>query len=101
MASNKHIGLRNKYCPEDILTDKRKRANFRKSCKNFKIVDGHVTYQGKRRVIFDNDRKLLIPQRHSILPYIILAFLRFVYIYIYGYIEKHVLHNLREVFKML
>ena len=48
---------------------KAKEANFRKSCKNFKIVDGHhLTHRGQRRVIFDNDRKLLIPQYHSILP---------------------------------
>ena len=65
MASNKHVSLRkienfvrSKYCSEDISKDKGKRAHFRKFCKNFKIVDGHLTYKGKRRVIFDNDRKL-------------------------------------------
>ena len=47
---------------------KGKEADFRKSCKNFKNVDGHhLTHRGQR-VIFDNDRKLLIPQYHSILP---------------------------------
>ena len=56
MASNKHIVLgkienfvRTKYCLEDISIDKGKRGNFRKSCKNFKIIDGHLTYKGKRR----------------------------------------------------
>ena len=63
MTSNKHVDLRkienfvrNKYCPEDISKDKGKRANFRKSFKNF-IVDGYLTCKGKSRVIFDNDRK--------------------------------------------
>ena len=74
MASKKCVDLRkienfvkSKYCPENISKDKEKRANFRKSCRNFKIVDGHLSYKEKRRVIFDNDRKLLIPQYHSML----------------------------------
>ena len=73
IASNKHVDLRKienfvrrKFYPEDISKDKGRKANFRKSCK---IVDGHLTYKGKRKVIFDNDRKLLIPQHDSILPY--------------------------------
>ena len=56
MASNKHIVfgkienfVRSKYCLEDISIDKGKRDKFRKSCKNFKIIDGHLTYKGKRR----------------------------------------------------
>ena len=76
MASNKHVDLRkienfvrSKCYPEDISKDKGKKANFRKSCKNFKIVDGYLTYKGRRRVIFDNDGKLLMTQYHSILPY--------------------------------
>ena len=51
MASNKHVDLgkienfvRSKYYPEDISKDKGKRANFRKSWKNFKIVDTKGTY---------------------------------------------------------
>ena len=36
--------------------DKRKKANFSKSCKNFKMVDGHLTYKGEKRAIFDNNR---------------------------------------------
>ena len=58
MASNKHADLRktenfvrSKWYPKDIPKDKRKEANFRKSCKNFKIVDGYLTCKGKRRVI--------------------------------------------------
>ena len=70
MASNKFVYLRKvenfvKVYPEDISKDKSKRANFRKSCKNVKIVDGYLTYKGKRRVTFGNDRKLLIPQHQS------------------------------------
>ena len=55
MASNKLVELRkienfvrNKYHPEDIPIDTGKISNFRKSCQNFKIVDGHLTYKGKR-----------------------------------------------------
>ena len=54
MASNKHVHLkrienfvRSEYYSEDISIGKRKRGNFRKSCKNFKIVDEHLTYKGK------------------------------------------------------
>ena len=54
---------------EDISKNKGIKSNFDKSCKNFKTVDGHLTYKGKRRAIFFNVRKLLIPQYHSILPY--------------------------------
>ena len=35
--------VRSKYYPDDILKERKKKANFRKSCKNFKIVDGHLT----------------------------------------------------------
>ena len=48
--------IRNKTYPEKIK-DKRQKANFRKSCKYFSIVDGHLTYKEKRRVIFENNRK--------------------------------------------
>ena len=78
MVSNKQLDsrktenfVRSKCYPEDISKDKGKKANFRKSCKNFKIVDGRLTYKEKRRVIFDNDRKLLIPQYHPILTHLI------------------------------
>ena len=68
MASNKHVDLwktekfvRSKCYPEDISQDKVKKANFRKSCKNFKIVHGyHLIYKGKRSMTFGNDKKLLI-----------------------------------------
>ena len=39
-----------------MARNKGKKANFRKSCKNFKVVDVHLTYKGKIKVIFDNDR---------------------------------------------
>ena len=58
MANNKHIDfrkiknfVRSKSYPEDISKNKGKKANFGKSSKNFKIIDGHLTYKGKRRVI--------------------------------------------------
>ena len=54
MASNKHVDwrkienvVRSKHYPEDISIDKGKRGNFRKSCKNFNITDGHLTYKEK------------------------------------------------------
>ena len=56
---------------KDISKDEGKRANFRKSCMNFKIADEHLAYKGKRRMIFDNDRKLNTTnntQYYSILP---------------------------------
>ena len=34
--------------PEDMSKDKRKKANFSKSCTNFKMVDGHLTYIEKK-----------------------------------------------------
>ena len=51
MESNKQPDLRkienfvrSKCYPEEISKDGRKKVSFRKSCKNFKIVDGHLTY---------------------------------------------------------
>ena len=55
MASNKHVDLRK----IGSKGSKGKAANFRKPCKNFKIVDEILAYKGKRWVIFDNDRKNL------------------------------------------
>ena len=78
-ASNKHVDLKKlenfvtgKYYPEDILKDMGQRANFKKSCKYCKIVDGRPTSKGKRMVILDNDRKHLILQYQSILPYLLI-----------------------------
>ena len=56
MASNKHVDLRK---IENLVRRKGKTANFRKTCKNFKIVDKILIYIGKRWVIFDKDRKIL------------------------------------------
>ena len=79
MASIEDVNLtkienfaRSKYYPEDISKDKGKRANFRKFCKNFKIVEWHLTYKEKTGgggggVIFGNNSKLLMPQHLSIL----------------------------------
>ena len=66
MASNKHLVLRktgnsvrSKCYPEDVSNDKGRKANFRKSCKNFQIFHDQ-TYKEQTRVIFDNDRKRII-----------------------------------------
>ena len=40
--------ISSKCYPEGISKDKRKKANFRKSCKTFKIVDWHLIYKGKK-----------------------------------------------------
>ena len=71
MTSSKHVDLRqienfvrSKYFPKHLSKDKAKKANL-KFCENCKIVDGHLTYKEKRRIIFGNDRKLQIPQYHS------------------------------------
>ena len=40
MASNKNVDLRKL---ENFVRSKGKRASFRKPCKNFKIVDEHLT----------------------------------------------------------
>ena len=71
MAKHEHVDLkaieayvRDKKYPENIAKkDKGKKANFRKACKNFDIVDGHLAYKNKRRVIFDEERKRLINTR--------------------------------------
>ena len=51
MTSNKYVDLRKienfvriKCYPEDVSKDKGKKANFRKSCKSFKIGAGHLTF---------------------------------------------------------
>ena len=63
MAETGHVDLnsiesyiRNKTYPEK-LKDKGHKASFRKACKKFTIADGHLTYKGKRRVIFEESRK--------------------------------------------
>ena len=61
MASIKHVDLR-----KIVKESKGKTANFRKPCKNFKIVDEILGYKGKRWVIFDNDRKIL---NHNTTPF--------------------------------
>ena len=57
MTSNEHVALRK---VKSFLGSKGKKANFRKPCKTFKIVDEPLTYKEKRGVIFDNERKLLM-----------------------------------------
>ena len=58
LTSSKHVDLRqienfvrSKYFPKHLSKDKAKKANL-KFCENCKIVDGHLTYKEKRRVIF-------------------------------------------------
>ena len=45
MACNKHVDLRR---IENLVRSKGKIVNFRKTCKNFKIVDEILIYIGKR-----------------------------------------------------
>ena len=52
--------LRNKTCPKGILKDKGKKSNFRKACKNFRIVNGDLMYKEKRRVVFEVERRTAI-----------------------------------------
>ena len=56
MACNKHVDLRR---IENSVRSKGKADNFRKTCKNFKIIDEILIDIGKRWVIFDNDKKIL------------------------------------------
>ena len=62
LASNKYFDLRK---IGNFVRGKLKTANFRKPCKSFNIVGKVLTSQGKRWMIFENDRKIL---NHSILP---------------------------------
>ena len=61
VARNKYIDwrktknfVRSKCYPEDISNGERKKTDFRKYSKNYNIIDGDLTYSGKK-VIFDND----------------------------------------------
>ena len=56
MAKNKRVDLRK---IKNFIKSKGKTANFRKPWQNIKIVDGILTYKGKRWVMFENDRKIL------------------------------------------
>ena len=56
MAKNKHVDLRK---IKNFIKSKGKTANFRKPWQNIKIVDGILTYKGKRWGMFENDRKIL------------------------------------------
>ena len=49
--------LRNKTYPEGILKDKGKISNFRKTCRNFRIVNGYLMYKEKRRVVFEVEKE--------------------------------------------
>ena len=62
MASIKHVDLRK----TESKGSNGKTTNFRKPCKNFKVVDEILAYKGKRWVIFDDDRKIL---NHNTTPF--------------------------------
>ena len=64
MVSNKQDDLRKIDIILKIYRQIKQRASFRKRSKNFKIIDGHLAYKGKRRVMFDNDSESLRPQYH-------------------------------------
>lgn len=66
MERSKHVNLndaenyiRNGKYPNEVK-EKGAKRNFRKSCKHFTIVEGHLTFKNTRRVIFENDRKQAI-----------------------------------------
>ena len=72
-ASNQHISLRkivnfvrSKCYPENISKNNGKKANCRKSCQNFKIIEKLKRGDMMKNLLIDNDGKLLIPQYHSI-----------------------------------
>ena len=48
--------LRHKKYPDDI-SNKGEKANFRRACKKFSIVDGQFKFDGNRLVITDEKRR--------------------------------------------
>ena len=69
MTDKTHANLRkvenyagNKAYPGEILCDKDKKSNFRKACKNFSVVNGHLMYmhKEKRSVLLEKERQQLI-----------------------------------------
>ena len=65
MAAKHHVNLkvveeflRRKIYPKEIAKDKGKKANFRRTCKNFTIKDGELFYKKSRKVIFDEHQKI-------------------------------------------
>ena len=62
MENNKHVDLKKNR----KLCEKYYPKIYRK-IKDFKIADVYLTYKKKRKVAFNNDRKLLIPLYYSIL----------------------------------
>ena len=67
MAAKHHVNLkvveeflRRKIYPKEIAKDKDKKANFRRTCKNFSIKNGELFYKKSRKVIFDEQQKIEI-----------------------------------------
>ena len=67
MAAKHHVNLkvveeflRRKIYPKEIAKDRGKKANFRRTCKNFSIKDGELFYKKSRKVIFDEQQKIEI-----------------------------------------
>ena len=53
--------IREKVYPSEIGTDKGKKANFRRACNPFTIVDGQLMYNDTRCVIYSKeDRQKII-----------------------------------------
>ena len=59
MSAKHHVNLkvveeflRRKIYPKEIAKDKGKKANFRRTCKNFLIKDEELFYKKSRKVIF-------------------------------------------------
>ena len=49
--------LRRKVYPEEISKDRGKKANFRRTCKNFSPKNGELFYKDSRKVIFEAKQK--------------------------------------------
>ena len=67
MTAKHHVNLtvveefvRRKIYPKEIAKDKGKKANFRRTCKNFSIKDGELFYKESRKVISDEQQKIEI-----------------------------------------
>ena len=54
--------LRRRIYPMNISKDKGKRANFRRTCRNFSLKNGELFYKDSRKVIY-RDRFLVIFQK--------------------------------------
>ena len=52
--------VRNKCYPAEISGKKGDKANFRRACRKFSVINGQFIYKGKRAVITSRERQHLI-----------------------------------------